>query len=85
MPKRKFGNSRSTEDSLCISCREFDVCPSMYMSGYCIHSLSIRQVFKQSRNISLESSKKSNEVFTKIKRIYAHIQEVRSIGDHWVF
>jgi len=38
MPKRKFGNSGNVEDSICISCREFDVCPIMYASGYNIHS-----------------------------------------------
>jgi len=83
MPKRKFGNSRNVEDSLCISYMEFDVCPSMYTFGYIIHSWGIRQIFKQSRNRSLESSQKSYEVFEENKVLYAHIQEVRSVGDYW--
>ena len=85
MPKRKFGNSRNAEDSLCINCGEFDVCPSMYAFGYSIHSWGIRQIFKQSRNGSLESSQKGYEVFEDNKVLYVHIQEVRLVGDHWVF
>jgi len=81
----KFGNSRNTEDSLCINCRKFDVCPSMYMFGYSTHSWGIRQIFKQSKNGSLESSQKSYEVIEENKVLYAPIQEVRSVGNHWVF
>jgi len=52
------------------------------MRRYSIHSWGIRQIFKQSRNGSLESSQKSYKVFEENKVLYAHIQEVRSIGDH---
>jgi len=32
-----------------------------------------------------KTAKKSYEVIEENKVLYAHIQEVRSIGDHWVF
>lgn len=53
--------------------------------AYIVGGWVIRQIFKQSRNGSLESSQKSYEVFEENKVLYAHIQEVRSVGDHWVF
>jgi len=37
------------------------------------------------RNGPLESSKEGHEIFKENKRLYAHIQEVRPVGDHWVF
>ena len=48
--------------------------------AYIVGGWVIRQIFKQSRNGSLESSQKSYEVFEENKVLYAHIQEVRSIS-----
>jgi len=59
--------------------------PKYVRSGYSIHSWGIRQIFKQYMNRSLESSQKSYAVFEENKVLYAHIQKVRSVGDHWVF
>jgi len=40
-----------------------------------------RQIFKQSRDEPLESIQKSHEIFKENKRLHAHIQEVRLVGD----
>ena len=42
----------------------------------------IRQIFEQSMNGLLERSQKGYEVFEENKVLYAHIQEVRLVGDH---
>jgi len=57
----------------------------MYASRHSIHSWGSRHILKQSRNGPLESSKERHEIFKENKRLYAHIQEVRPVGDHWFF
>ena len=73
MPKRKLINSRDAKDSLCVNCRDSDVCPNLYASEYCIHSWDVRQIFEQSRDESSESIQKDYEVFKEKKRLYSHI------------
>ena len=54
----------------------------MYASRHSIHSWGSRQILKQSRYVPLESSKEGHEIFKENKRLYAHIQEVKPVGDH---
>ena len=56
----------------------------MYASGHSIHSWGSRQMLKQSKNGPLESSKEGHEIFKENKRLYAHIQEIKPVGDHWL-
>ena len=47
--------------------------------------LDPREVFKQPKNGSLESSQTGHTVLTENKGIHAHIQAIGSIGNHRLF